>query len=120
MNNGIALKQIIEHEVIAIDEATITTKFTLHQDAEPQTVKNPTLPPNISVKLDSVDTQGQGTTVFDLHSILPIEHHNTVKSKINLTVTVGEKTQKTNTQLNMNVELKSPELDSPELDSPER
>ena len=104
-SNGIKLKQTIEHEVTAVDEKGITTEFTLTQEAEPQEVKNASLPPGVSVKLDSIDTKGSGTSQLISDSIFPAVHTTSVASKINMTIAVAGQTQKTTTDMKMEMTL---------------
>ena len=104
-SNGILVKQTIDHEVTAIDEKGATTKFTLTQEAEPQEVKNPGLPPGISVKLDSIDTKGSGTSQLTYDSIFPALHTTDVASEIHMTISAAGQTQKTTTDLKMQMTL---------------
>lgn len=104
-SNGIKVKQTIEHEVTAIDEKGLTTTFTLTQEAEPQELKNPGLPPGITIKLDSIDTKGSGTSQLTFDSIFPVLHTTDIASEIHMTISAAGQTQKTTTDLKMQMTL---------------
>ncbi|MGB5969769.1 MAG: hypothetical protein WBG70_15755 [Spirulinaceae cyanobacterium] len=69
--NGITLDQVSTYEVESLQGDTVTLKTTVQQQADPQKVSPPGLPPNASINLQSLNSQGEGTFTIKLDQILP-------------------------------------------------
>ncbi len=73
--NGMTLNQIATYEIANIQDNVITLNVSLEQHADPQNFNPPGLPAGASVKLKSLNSQGNGTLTLKLDQIMPI-HSN--------------------------------------------
>jgi hypothetical protein len=71
---GVQLSQSTTYEVVAIDARGMTVKCKIVQSAPPQSILVPGAAANSSstLKIDSIDSTGEGTYVVMFDSILPI------------------------------------------------
>ncbi len=105
--NGMKIKQIAMNEVTKLDSNSCTLKITLTQEAQPQAVKNPALPPGVTMTLDSLDTTGDGVNLLVFDSVFPQESTVNVNSKVKMTVAGAGQTQQVGTQMKMEMSLKA-------------
>lgn len=66
--NGMTLVQEANYTITAIDGKLVTTDLIMTQRAEPQTIKQPNMPP---VKLLYLDSSGTGQVSFDTRKLVP-------------------------------------------------
>jgi hypothetical protein len=72
--NGIQLNQTDTYEVVALDARGMTVKNKIAESAPPQNIVVPATAANSSsnIKIDWIDTTGEGTYVVMFDSILPV------------------------------------------------
>lgn len=91
-NQGVDLNQVTAYEIVERTATTVKVATTITQRAAPQKMNPPGLPPGAVVHLDSLDSSGSGTTVFDLTKIVPQSGQMTMSTKMAMTIeAMGEK-----------------------------
>lgn len=101
--NGIQLDQIIHTEMTALNAQGFAIKLNIAQDAKAQEVKNPLLPEGTSLKLESLDTSGEGNSDVLFSELLPKKSSTKVHSKTAMNILVGQNTQKLTTDMTLEV-----------------
>ena len=84
--NGITLNQVSTYEVESLQGDTVTLKTAVQQQADPQKISPPGLPPNASINLTSLDSQGEGTFTIKLDQILPNSANMAITSDTKMSV----------------------------------
>ena len=84
--NGITLNQISTYEVESLQGDTVTLKTAVQQQADPQKISPPGLPPNASISLNSLDSQGEGTFTIKLDQVLPDSANMAITSDTKMSV----------------------------------
>lgn len=89
---GLDLTQTATYELLERSADTVKLTTTVSQKASPQPMNPPGLPPGSSVFLESMESSGSGTTVFDLTKIVPQDGQMTMSSKMAMKVeAMGQK-----------------------------
>ncbi len=70
-SNGLEVQQVTVYELVQLDKQHLDLKLTVQQNAPAQTFAPPGLPPGATARLDSMSTQGQGTTAVRLDRLVP-------------------------------------------------
>ena len=106
--NGLTLKQISTHELKkrTADGFEITTE--IGQQAEPQEVKSPLLPPGAKMTLESLSTDGKGTSAFRFASMMPSKADSTISSNAAMTVNANGQAQRLKTDTKIEIHFDSP------------
>jgi Family of unknown function (DUF6263) len=68
---GIIAFQKVEYELVAFDGRTASLKVKTDQSGPPQAMKNPALPPGVSINLESMAGTGSGTMNVPLDGLVP-------------------------------------------------
>ena len=106
--NGMELQQTVVYGLTSfIDEGFIMSSTTT-QSADPQEIKNPALPPNMKMMLDSLSTTGGGTSTLHLDSVMPVDSSVNVNSDAKMSMTIAGQQQKMSTTTKMTMKLQSP------------
>ena len=107
--NGMALKQIFTHELTTLtaDGFEITTEIA--QEAEPQEVKSPLLPPGATMNLESLSTEGKGTSAYRFTSMMPAKANSSVSSNAAMTITANGKDQNLKTETKIEIHFDNPQ-----------
>ncbi|MBA3545321.1 MAG: hypothetical protein H0T76_02445 [Nannocystis sp.] len=103
---GMDLTQVATYELLERTATTVKIAATIVQSAKPQTVNPPGLPPGAVVHLDSLDSKGSGTTVFDLKKVVPQGSGMTLSTAFAMTIEMsGQKeVMKMNMDLDVSIE----------------
>jgi hypothetical protein len=106
--NGMTLKQISTHELTkrSADGFEIASKIS--QEADPQEVKSPLLPPEAKMNLESLSTDGKGTAGFRFASIMPANADSSVLSNAAMTINANGKDQHLKIETKIEVHFDSP------------
>lgn len=108
--NGIQMNQTVTYEIASIEGDRIILDTTLEQDAEPQKMTLPGLPPNATVNLESLDGSGRGQVTMDLNKIVPIAGNVSMDSNSQMVLQISEngrakpKTLQMNTSVGMTMQ----------------
>ena len=107
--NGLTLKQISTHELKKrnADGFEITTEIA--QQADPQEVKSPLLPPGAKMNLESLSTDGNGTSAFRFTSIMPSKADSSVSSNAAMTVNANGQEQRLKTDTKIEIHFDRPQ-----------
>jgi len=104
-NNGMSLMQTTTYKIQKIAGNRVTLDVALDQEAEPQNIKSPMLPPGTKLKLKSLDTEGDGRLVLALDSIVPAESTMQIESNASMEINAGGQQQPMSTQTKMKMTL---------------
>lgn len=69
--NGIKLTQTAIYELVSMDNNVATLNVTLEQQAPPQQLESPGLPPSATVTLNSMQARGEGQVTIRLDRLMP-------------------------------------------------
>lgn len=69
--SGMSVNQRATYELTALTETTATMSVTLTQSAGSQPIEDPSLPPGMTVTLDSLETTGTGTMQLNFSRLVP-------------------------------------------------
>lgn len=106
--NGMELTQTTVYELVAFVEEGFTLSSQTTQTADPQQIKNPALPPSMTMMLDSLDTTGGGTSTLHADLVMPVDSSVVVNSNAKMSMTIAGQQQKMNTKTSMKMKLQSP------------
>lgn len=95
--NGLELTQIAVTELTELSSKGFSVKVDLTQEANPQEVKNGMLPPGATMKLESLDTNGEGKSDFEFANFFPKKTATKVNSKANMNFSIAGQNQKLST-----------------------
>ena len=107
--NGMTLKQIATHELKkrTADGFEVATEIT--QEAEPQEVKSPLLPPGATMNLESLNSEGKGTSAYSFTSLMPAKANSNVLSNAAMTINANGKDQQLKTETKIEIHFDSPQ-----------
>lgn len=89
---GLTLTQTSTYEILERSGSTVKLATSVTQKAAPQEMHPPGLPPGASVHLESMESSGAGTTVFDLAKVVPADGQMALSTKMAMTVqAMGQK-----------------------------
>jgi len=92
-SGGATLFQKTGHEILALDDASVTVKTSVEQTFPGgQTVANPQLPPGAEMTLESGTGSGGGTLTMRADSLVP-SSDMTLKNTIRMRVSMNGQTQ---------------------------
>jgi hypothetical protein len=90
--SGIQLNQSSTYEVVAIDARGMTVKYKISQSAPPQNIVVPGAAATSSkIRLDSLDSAGEGTYVVMFDSLLPTSGKSSIVTDSKLSVQIDPK-----------------------------
>ncbi|HIK33794.1 MAG TPA: hypothetical protein IGS17_04665 [Oscillatoriales cyanobacterium M59_W2019_021] len=69
--NGIELTQTAIYELVSLDNNVATLNMTVEQQAPPQQLESPGLPPGATVTLNSMQARGEGQVTIRLDRLMP-------------------------------------------------
>lgn len=70
-SNGLKVAQVTLYELLQMDKKHLSLKLAVQQSAPAQTFSPPGMPPGANARLDSMSTQGQGTSAVRLDRLVP-------------------------------------------------
>jgi len=85
-NQGVDLNQTTTYEIVERTPTTVKVATKITQRAAPQKMNPPGLPPGAVVNLESLDSSGSGTTVFDLTRVVPQDGQVIMATKMAMTI----------------------------------
>lgn len=103
--NGIKMNQTATYEIASIEGDRIILDTSVEQDAEPQRITLPGLPPNATVNLESLDGSGRGQVTMDLNKIVPIAGNVSMDSNTRMLVQISENGRADQKMLQMNTSI---------------
>ena len=106
--NGIDLKQTSTHQITELTDEGFSMSVEVEQSAEPQQIKNPSLPANITMTLKSLKTTGSGKSRIMTEHVMPIHADVVVESDAAMTMKAGDRAQEMTTQSTIKTTIKSP------------
>ncbi len=108
INNGISVNQIATYELVSLQDDIATLEVRIEQDAPPQTINLPGVPPSASVKLESLNSVGEANITIGLSQIMPISAMISLDSNTQMKVkppnTTKEMMMDMNLLMDMNLE----------------
>lgn len=105
--NGIHMLQTSNHEITKLGTGGFTMKINVTQSADPQEIKNPSLPAETTLKLVSLDTNGEGTSQVETKSVIPVQSSLTIMSKSTMDLEMAGQKQQMTTDVKMSMELET-------------
>ncbi|NER39191.1 MAG: hypothetical protein F6J93_35445 [Oscillatoria sp. SIO1A7] len=103
--NGIRMNQTATYEIASIEGDRIVLDTQVEQEAEPQNMTLPGLPPNATVNLESLDGSGRGQVTMDLNKIVPIAGNVSMDSNTRMLVQISENGRADQKMLQMNTSI---------------
>jgi hypothetical protein len=103
--NGMNLTQTYINEITRVDREGFDYRVTVSQEAKPQEVKNPMFPPGTTIMLDSLTSDGQGTSTVAVNSIFPRKSKVAIHTVADMNVAVAGQNQKISTDMTMEMSL---------------
>lgn len=91
--NGLTLTQVATHTLSARGETDGTMKVALRQKADPQVMNMPGLPPGTTIKLQEMNSTGEGEIQFDLGRLAPSKSNVTLQSNMRASMDAGGQAQ---------------------------
>jgi hypothetical protein len=85
-SNGLLIMQTSIHELTSVNGDGFVMDVSIAQTAEPQDVAAPNLPAGVTLKLNSLDTTGGGSSTVDFHAVFPSKSEVKVESKAKMHV----------------------------------
>ncbi len=107
--NGLTLKQISTHELKKRTADGFEISTEIGQQAEPQEVKSPLLPQGAKMTLESLSTEGKGTSAFRFASMMPAKVDSSISSHSEMTVTANGQDQKLEIETKVEIHFDSPQ-----------
>jgi len=99
--NGMKLTQISVCELIRFDHDGFDLRITVSQQAKPQEIENPALPAGTKMTLDSLTSDGEGTSTFSVNSIFPRKSKTKVQAVVDMNVEAAGQNQKMSMEMTM-------------------
>lgn len=87
---GIAVTQVATYEVVDLQDNFITLNVTTEQQADPQTMSLPGMPPNSTINLTSYQGQGQGQIAIQLGKLMPLRANMSMETNTQMQIEVTE------------------------------
>lgn len=106
--NGITLKQTSTHELKKRTAEGFEITTGISQQADPQEVNSPLLPAGAKMSLESLSSDGKGTSSFRIASIMPAKMDSNVSSKVTMTITANGNEQQLKTETKIEIGLDNP------------
>lgn len=101
---GIFITNIYHYTLEQMENDVITMKVSLEQQAEPQNIKNPALPPGTTVKLTKLQSSGSGHVVMNLAQLLPQSEISST-STMNMHIQSGAQEQDMTQSISITIKL---------------
>lgn len=98
--NGVKLAQTTIHTLKSIDGSSYTIDVAITQNAKPQKMQPPGLPPGTSVELEALDSTGKGTMVLNVANVFPKSDIG-IDSKLKMKIDAAGQTQKMDMETKM-------------------
>ncbi len=100
---GMLVTNQYKYTLSKIEGKVVEMKVSLLQTAEPQELKNPQLPPGVTLKLQEFKSSGNGTVKMDLTKMVPISE---ISSETNMKMSVEKGAETQNMEQKMTLSLK--------------
>ncbi len=102
---GIQVTNIYHYTLEKMENGNLEMKVTLEQTAEPQEVKNPSLPPGTVVKLTELASSGNGTIRTNLSQLVP-QSEIVSEMKMKMHIQAGAQEQDMTQSLSLKVKIR--------------
>ncbi|MGL5064405.1 MAG: hypothetical protein ACRC62_30835 [Microcoleus sp.] len=107
---GIKVNNIATYELTDLQDGTVAMNVGIEQQANPQNVTSPQLPPGSNVTLKSLSTQGRGSTSWRMDRLTPLRSTVSISSNSEMSLksagTAEETTIATKMEMEMTLESK--------------
>ena len=91
--NGLTLDQTALSELTTLEEQGGRLAVTVTQNAEPQQMQPPNLPPGARIDLSTFKSSGSGESVFDLRRLVPSRAEMKLHTEMEATIQMGQEKQ---------------------------
>jgi hypothetical protein len=91
--NGLTLDQTSVSELTTLEEKGGRLAVTVTQNAEPQQMQPPNLPPGARIDLSTFKSSGSGESVFDLRQLMPSRAEMKLHTEMEATIQMGQEKQ---------------------------
>lgn len=102
--NGMTLDQTATYELVDLKDNVATMQVGIKQQAQPQKVNPPGLPPGASIDLKSLNSQGNGKVTRALNQMIPSSSTMSVRSDMEMTVKDANNQQETTMGMNSTID----------------
>ena len=102
---GMDLTQVTTYELLERTPTTVKIAATIVQSADPQKVNPPGLPPGAVVHLDTLNSSGSGTTVFDLTKVVPQACGMTMNTAFAMTIEMAGQKEEMKMDMDLDVSI---------------
>ncbi|NEQ71430.1 MAG: hypothetical protein F6K21_39315 [Symploca sp. SIO2D2] len=103
--NGMTINQTAIYELVGLQDDVATLAVNIKQDAPSQTINQPGMPPGASVKLESLDSEGQANIEIELDQIMPIIGNISLKSQTQMKITGPNGGREMNMDMNLSMDM---------------
>ena len=104
VNGGVQIFQRSEYELAAVDGKAATLNVKIEQTAPAQSLSNPALPPDATVRLLTMTGSGSGTTTIAFDSLLPTSTAS-MDSTTSMEISMGGSQQTMSTKASIKMSL---------------
>ncbi|MEB3831077.1 hypothetical protein [Phormidium sp. CCY1219] len=101
--SGINVVQVSTYEVVDLQDNLMTIDFETQQQADPQNMSLPGMPPNAKVNLTAYEGQGEGQIAIEVGKIMPIRAQLSMATNSAMQITVIEGGKEEQTTMDSNV-----------------
>ncbi len=107
--NGLTFMQNITYELVDLQDNVATLNINIEQQADPQAVNAPGLPPGAKITLNEMRSQGSGQVVMKLDRLMPIGGSLSMQTDTDMIVSPGSGAPDSpvSTQMNMQMNWQS-------------
>lgn len=103
--NGMKLDQTSTHTITNMTDDGFQMSVKLEQQADPQDIENPMLPPGTKLRLDSLESNGSGKSIIKENAIFPLSSEVKIGTAANMSIDVAGQAQKMKTDITMKMSL---------------
>lgn len=103
-NGGMNLTQVATYHLVSLQDNVATLNMSMEQQAAPQNVTRPGLPPGATLALKSFSTQGQGQVTVPLNQLMPLSSNVSMRSKSEMNFRQAGKVEETTMGVKMFME----------------
>jgi hypothetical protein len=103
--NGLTFMQNVTYELVDLQDNVATLNIGIEQQAEPQTVDAPGLPPGAKITLNEMRSQGSGQVVMQLDRLMPIGGSLSMQTDTDMTVSPGSGSPDSPVSTTMNMQM---------------
>lgn len=103
--NGMNLNQTATYELVDLKDNVATLQANIEQQAAPQKINSPALPPGASLELTSLASQGNGKITVALNQVMPIRSTMSVRSNTQMSMKQASSEKATPMDMKVNIDM---------------